>query len=216
MRAAWCDLDWGDVNNEAIPANPQLRERLSSEYDELGGGVLHQRLADTDSSVAAKIHPNDRPRVIRALEVIESGGSVSPDGASIWDAPYRKPTIAYGLATDRNEIRNNINRRTSSMFDAGLLDEVEAICGAGGCNASRVLSVTARKLHGLSDCLEILDGSVSRLTGQERMATRTRQYAKRQDTWARRWYDLQPVEVDLRNFDADAIAENALRHVAQH
>jgi tRNA dimethylallyltransferase len=90
------------------------------------------------------------------------------------------------------------------MFENGLLDEVAGVVGE---HAQRFgdLSVTARKLHGLEDCVGALSGAITQEEAELRMVTRTRQYAKRQDTWARRWDWVETVPVALDSFDASVI-----------
>jgi tRNA dimethylallyltransferase len=145
---------------------------------------------------------------VRALEVARLGGSISPDGASHWDAPLRHDTRLVHLKVERAVIRERIDRRTARMFDEGLLDEVAALAGTDARRADEVFSTTARKLHGLEDCLGVLRADWSRETAIERMATRTRQYAKRQDTWARRWPGI--TFVDATDGDVDRIASDVL------
>lgn len=186
-----------------------LRAELEQRWDAGEGPRLHAELAQLDPPVAQRTHANDRPRVVRALEVARLGGSISPDGASHWDAPSRHPTLLVHLQVDRPVIRARIDRRTAAMFDAGVLAEVAALAGPDGSGADQAFSVTARKLHGLEDCLGVLRGDHGSDHAIELMATRTRQYAKRQDTWARRWPGIVPL--DSTDGDVDRIAADALR-----
>ncbi len=186
----------------------ELRATLEARWDAGEGAELHAELAGLDRPVADRTHPNDRPRVVRALEVAMLGGSISPDGASHWDAPLRHPTRLVHLQVDRPVIRERIDRRTARMFDEGVLDEVAALAGSDGSGADAAFSTTARKLHGLEDCLGVLRGEWTRETAIDRMATRTRQYAKRQDTWARRWPGI--VHVEATDGDVDRIAREVL------
>jgi tRNA dimethylallyltransferase len=140
---------------------------------------------------------------VRALEVAMLGGSISPDGASHWDAPRRHDTLLVHLHVERSVIRERIDRRTAAMFEAGVLEEVAALAGARGEHADEVFSTTARKLHGLEDCLGVLRGDWPVERAIELMATRTRQYAKRQDTWARRWPGI--VFIDATDGDVDRV-----------
>ncbi|MCW2923469.1 MAG: tRNA dimethylallyltransferase [Thermoleophilia bacterium] len=176
------------------PLDPAARAVLEARYDDEGGAVLHAELAGLDPSVAARVHANDRVRIVRALEVAQRGESIAPEGGSHWDAPRRHPTQLVGLDVDRDVLRARIDERTVRMFAAGVLDEVAALAGASGQDADAVFSSTARKLHGLDDCLGVLRGDWSRERAIELMAARTRQYAKRQRTWARRWPGLVPLD----------------------
>lgn len=185
-----------------------LRAELEARWEAGEGPALHRELAGLDPPVAARTHPNDRPRVVRALEVALLGGSISPNGASHWDAPRRHETLLAHLQVERAVIRDRIDRRTATMFEVGVLDELAALAGARGERADEVLSATARKLHGLEDCLGVLRGDWTRERAIELMATRTRQYAKRQDTWARRWPGMTFLEAT--DGDVERIAAELL------
>lgn len=194
-----------DPGEQGVPEHdPELRTRIEDEYQQRGGAALHAELATLDPAVARRVHPNDRIRIVRALEVARRGTSISPSGGSHWDAPRRHDTVLFGLDVERSVIRARIDGRTERMFDAGVLDEVAAIAGTHGELADAALSGTARKLHGLEDCLGVLRGDWTRERAIELMATRTRQYAKRQMTWGRRWPGL--AWVDATDSDADRIA----------
>lgn len=210
LQAALTRLAHSDLGG-APQHDPATRAELEEAYDQLGGGALLAELTALDPHVGARLHPNDRPRIVRALEVARRGESIAPKGASHWDAAPRVPRALFGLTVDRAVVRTRIDRRTRSMFDAGVLEEVAGLAGARGERASDVFSTTARKLHGLSDCLGALDGSWSRAQALEQMTVRTRQYAKRQDTWARRWPGLEPV--DATDGDVDRIARAVIDSV---
>lgn len=196
------------VADAAPMHDPVLRAELERRWDDGEGPQLHEELAELDPPVARRTHPNDRPRVVRALEVARLGGSISPDGGSHWDAPLRHPTRLVHMQVGRAVIRERIDRRTEQMFRSGLLDEVATLAGPDGRRADEVFSTTARKLHGLEDCLGVLRGDWSRATAIDRMATRTRQYAKRQDTWARRWPGIEFI--DATDADVERIANAVL------
>ncbi|MCW2921977.1 MAG: tRNA ((37)-N6)-dimethylallyltransferase MiaA [Thermoleophilia bacterium] len=207
LQAAVTELPAADHGPAAL-SDPVLRAELERRWEAGEGDALHAELAALDPRVGTRTHPNDRPRVVRALEVARLGGSISPDGASHWDAPHRHGTVLVHLQVERPVIRERITGRTSRMFDAGVLDEVAALAGADGARAGEVFSSTARKLHGLEDCLGVLRGEWTREHAIELMATRTRQYAKRQDTWARRWPGIELV--DATDGDVDRIAQAVL------
>lgn len=201
LQAAITDLPIADA---APLHDAELRATLEQRWDDGEAAALYAELETHDPSVATRTHPNDRPRVVRGLEVALLGGSISPNGGSHWDAPQRHATRLVHLLVDRPVIHERINARTRRMFDDGVLDEVAALAGPDGALADEVFSSTARKLHGLQDCLGVLRGDWSRDTAIERMATRTRQYAKRQDTWARRWPGM--TFVDATDGEVDRIA----------
>ncbi len=207
LQAAITELP-AAADGPAALSDPVLRAQLEARWDAGEGVALYAELAELDPPVATRTHPNDRPRVVRALEVARLGGSISPQGASHWDAPLRHDTLLVHLQVERAVIRARITGRTSRMFDAGVLDEVAALAGTDGSGADLAFSSTARKLHGLEDCLGVLRGDWTREHAIELMATRTRQYAKRQDTWARRWPGIEFVEAT--DGDVDRIAGQVL------
>ncbi|MCW2962563.1 MAG: tRNA delta(2)-isopentenylpyrophosphate transferase [Thermoleophilia bacterium] len=193
LQAALTSLPDGDAGG-APEHDPAARAELERRFDAEGGIVLHGELAKLDPDVAARVHRNDRIRIVRALEVAARGESISPAGGSHWDAPRRHTTQLIGLQVERPVIRDRIDARTRRMFEVGVLDEVAALAGPDGSAADTAFSGTARKLHGLDDILGVLRGEWSQARAIELMSTRTRQYAKRQDTWARRWPGLTWVD----------------------
>jgi tRNA dimethylallyltransferase len=207
LQAALTHLSDADRGG-APDHDPAVRVELERRYDDEGGEVLHAELAAVDPQVAERIHVNDRMRVIRALEVARRGASIAPAGGSHWDVPRRHDTHLVYLQVAREVIRARIDQRTAAMFDGGVLDEVAARAGAEGQRADEVFSTTARKLHGLDDCLGVLRGDWSRDHALDLLASRTRQYAKRQDTWARRWPGL--ASIDATDGDIDRIVEQVL------
>lgn len=192
MLAAMSELDMGHHHSDHDASGD--RAQLEAEFDRIGADAFHQALAEIDPAAAAAIHPNDRKRVVRAMDVARSGNSIA--SGSIWDAPLRHATTLVGLHVPRADVHARINARAHRMFDAGVLDEVAGIVGVRA-ERQEDLSETARKIHGLSDCIGILRDEVSQQQGMEQMAARTRQYAKRQDTWARRWPGLQWIDASV-------------------
>ena len=207
LQAAITELPAAGAGPAAL-SDPVLRAELEGRWDVGDAPALYAELAALDPPIAARTHPNDRPRVVRALEVARLGGSISPGGASHWDAPLRHDTRLVHLQVERAVIRERITGRTSHMFDEGVLEEVAALAGADGRGADDAFSTTARKLHGLEDCLGVLREDWSREQAIELMATRTRQYAKRQDTWARRWPGIDFMEAT--DGDVDRVAGQVL------
>lgn len=188
----------------------ELRAELDERYAMHGAEHAHAQLARLDPVAAARIHRNDRKRLIRAWQVALTGATVAPRDSSVWQQPQRHATRIMGLGVDRAVIRDRIGRRTREMFDAGVVEEVAGVVGPRGEHADEALSVTARRLHGLDDCIGVLRGQHTREQAIELMTTRTRQYAKRQDTWARRVVGLQRVETLASGEAADAYGADVL------
>ena len=180
LRAAIAPLD--------LPPPPAegVRERFGELYDRRGAEAAHQLLAHRDPRAAAAVHPNDRRRVVRALELTESGASLAPQVDTLWDRRDRRSTTVFGLQVEAAVVRDRIERRTREMFERGVVEEVRvAVAGR--------LSSTARRIHGLQDVTALLAGEIDQEEAIRRLAARTRQYAKRQRVWMRRLPGLVPV-----------------------
>jgi tRNA dimethylallyltransferase len=189
LRAALADLELPP------PPPPGARERLERLYDELGGEQAHELLAETDPAAAAGLHPNDRRRVVRALELAEAGSSLRSGEDRLWSGETRHPTLIVGLDVPREELARRIEKRTQAMFERGVEDEVRrALEGP--------VSATAGTIHGLKDIAEF-----PREEAIEALTVRTRRYAAYQLKWMRRIPGL--VEVD-GNRPPDEVAADVL------
>jgi tRNA dimethylallyltransferase len=168
LRAALVDLELPP------PAPVTTRSRLEQLYDRLGSERAHAALAERDPAAAARIHANDRRRVVRALELAELGSSLAPSSDTLWGGGYRHPTIVVGLDVSRDELAARIQARTRSMVERGVVEEARrALAGS--------VSQTARTIHGLRDFAELpLDEAV------ETYNRRVRRYAAYQRKWMRR------------------------------
>ena len=191
LRAALADM----------PLPPQVpdadRARFERLYDGAGAAAAHARLAWADPVAAVAVHPNDRRRVVRALELHAAGSSLAPEHDRLWAADARHPTAVIGLDVPPAAVAGRIHRRTREMFDRGVVDEVHGARGAGP------FSATAERIHGLQDVTDLLEGRIDRREAERRLAVRTRRYAKRQRTWMRRLPGLRRVDADR---DAAAVA----------
>ena len=118
LRAAVSDLELPP------PPAPGVRERWDARYEELGPEGAHAELAAVDAAAAAAVHPNDRRRVVRALELAEAGASLSPDRDRLWSEETRHPTLIVGLDVPREELDRRIAGRTQRMLERGVVDEV--------------------------------------------------------------------------------------------
>jgi tRNA dimethylallyltransferase len=192
LRAALADLD--------VPPAPSAgqRERWERAYDRLGAEGAYAVLLERDRDAAARLHANDRRRVVRALELTELGASLRPASDRLWTADTRHPTVIFGLEVSRDVLTARIERRTRSMFEEGVVDEVKAAL-------ERPISSTAVRVLGLSDVAELPPDEAL-----DAMITRTRRYAAYQRKWMRRIPGLVSVNAD-RPVDeiADEIVEVA-------
>jgi tRNA dimethylallyltransferase len=178
FRAALGELD--------VPPAPQpgARERWERVYDEEGATVAHARLAEWDPAAAAAVHANDRRRVVRALELAESGSSLRPAEDTLWSAETRHPSLLVGLGVAPEDLARRIEERTRDMFDAGVQEEVRRAL-------QRPLSSTARKIMGLREVAEL-----PRREAEAALAARTRRLAAYQQKWMRRISGLVTVRAD--------------------
>jgi tRNA dimethylallyltransferase len=166
------------------PPEPGRREHWQEVYDRVGGESAHELLAERDPAAAAALHPNDRRRVVRALELTDLGRSLKSRPDALWAEETRHRTIVFGLELPREELLRRIEARTRAMFDAGVQVEVERALAAP-------ISTTARKALGLEE--------VGKLPADEAMAAllrRTRRYAAYQRKWMRRLPGLVSVGGD--------------------
>jgi len=178
FRAALAEL-------ELPPApEPGARERWERVYDEAGGTAAHARLGELDPGAAARFHPNDRRRVVRALELAEAGRSLVPRRETLFSGAWRHPTLLIGLDVSKPELDRRIEERTRRMFEAGVEDEVQHALAAG-------LSTTARKIIGLHEL-----ATLPRDDAMEQLIVRTRRYAAYQRKWLRRLEGLVMVAAD--------------------
>jgi tRNA dimethylallyltransferase len=192
LRAALVEL------NVPPAPEPGVRERWEAEYERLGPEGAHELLAERDPAAAARVHPNDRRRVVRALELSEAGGSLAPSADRLWSGDVRHPTMIVGLDVPKEALDARIEARTRRMFEAGVEEEVRRAL-------ERPISPTAKTIHGLRDISEL-----PREEALESLVRRTRRYAGYQRKWMRRVPGLVTVAADRPAGEvADEILEMA-------
>ena len=161
----------------------ETRRLLERRWDDEGGEVLFTELRSIDAESAAVLHPNDKKRVIRALEVYrETGKTMSRHNADTRLVPPRYEPVYLGLAyADREEMKRIIDLRVDRMVAQGLFDEVRALVESGVPRTA-----TAMQAIGYKECLGCLAGECTQDEAVAEIKLRSRQYAKRQLTWFRR------------------------------
>jgi tRNA dimethylallyltransferase len=177
LRAAVADL--------ALPEAPAPgeRERWEHFYDE-DPALAHERLSGLDPAAAAAGRRNDRRRVVRALELAAAGGSLAPETDRLWTEETRHPTLLVGLDVPKDVLERRIEERTQAMFDAGVVEEVQAAL-------TGPISTTARKTLGLDEV-----ATLPREDAIDAIVVRTRRYAAYQRKWMRRVPGLVMVDAD--------------------
>lgn len=174
---------------EGPAADPDLRLDLEAEADLHGDvGLLH-RLAAVDPRTAARLHVNDRRRIIRALEVQILTGRPLSDWQSQHESPAEGIPV-FSLDRDVDELRSRIDRRVLAMFKLGFLDEVRRLI-----DLPLPLSPTSSQAVGYREAAAHLSGDSPLDETIARIQARTRQFAKRQRTWFRSLSEVSPFPV---------------------
>jgi tRNA dimethylallyltransferase len=186
------------------PADWALRHELAHEAQRVGSQGLHEQLAQVDPQAAAKLHPRDARRIIRALEVFRlTGRPISELQQEFSRARPADECRVFVLDWPREELYRRIDQRVRQMFDAGFVDEVSRLLAMPG------LGRTARQALGYRETIEMLAGLRDRQHTIDLIATRTRHFARRQLTWFRSLSECRWVAVDAGD-TADQIAERVL------
>jgi len=178
FRAALAELELPPA-----PA-PGARERWEQLYDESGAAAAHERLDELDAAAAARVHPNDRRRVVRALELAEAGRSLIPQREALFGGAWRHPTLLVGLDVSKAELDRRIAERTRRMFELGVEAEARAALRSEP-------SKTAEKIIGLREV-----ATLPRDEAIKALAARTLRYAAYQRKWLRRLEGLVMVAAD--------------------
>ena len=166
----------------------ELRERLRERAQERGPAYLHKLLARLDPAAAANIHPNDTPKIIRAVEVcLTARGPMS----QLWEKRGRDPLRGFrilriGLNPEREALYARLNQRACQMFDSGLIEEAATLLQRYG----EAKSVAPLDSLGYKQAIQFLRGELTREQALAATQQGHRNYAKRQMTWFRREPDV--------------------------
>ena len=172
--------------------DPAIRARLQTEADEQGSAALYARLQQIDPAYAEKLHPNNLPRVIRALELFEATGrrmSEQQRAALAAEPPYRSLCICL-TCRDRAELYRRIDRRVDTMLQNGVLEEAKLVYD------NRETYRTAAQAIGYKEFFPYFAGEMPLNDCTNRLKQATRNYAKRQLTWFRHQADGVWLYVD--------------------
>ncbi len=175
---------------EGPGADMDIRGRLQGEADAHGSGRLHERLAQIDPTAAGRIHPNDLRRIVRALEVYELTGQPISSLQEQWDrGRTRHDYVLVGLRREPEDQSHRTNKRVLRMIEAGLVGEVQSLL-----SEPVPLSTAARQAVGYAEMIQHLEGKISLADAIEMIKISTRQFAKAQRTWFKRFRETQWVD----------------------
>jgi tRNA dimethylallyltransferase len=180
------------------PPAPGERERWERVYDRVGGPAAHALLVEVDPGAAERVHPNDRRRVVRALELAHAGSSLRPAEDVLWTEATRHPTVVVGLTVPPDELARRIEARARQMFEHGVAAEVRTAL-------DRHPSTTAAKVMGLHAVAELPPEHA-----YEEIVRANRRLARYQRKWMRRIPGIVMIDADRPAAEvADAILEVA-------
>ncbi len=172
------------------PADLEFRKQVEAEVERVGVEALHQRLRQIDPLSAARLHPNDVRRMVRALEVYKvTGRPISHMQLQFDQGRPAEACRVFVLDWPRSELHRRIDRRVDQMFELGLIEEVRALLDQYG-----TLSKTASQAVGYRQVINFLHGRLDKEQTIEGTKARTRQFAKRQVTWFRSLSECRWVE----------------------
>ena len=194
-----------NISFSQVGSNAEIRNELAEKSNE----ELFEKLVELDPKSAEDIHPNNRKRVIRALELCMSGTSKTEqnENSMLIDSPYDALYIGIGYQ-DRQKLYDRINKRVDLMLDAGLENEARQMLGKQG--------LTARQAIGHKELQPYIDGNITLDEAVEGLKRETRRYAKRQLTWFRRneninWFYADEMSRDELVEKAVDLAKNHLK-----
>ncbi|MDY7009134.1 MAG: tRNA (adenosine(37)-N6)-dimethylallyltransferase MiaA [Planctomycetota bacterium] len=192
---------------EGPGADAEIRGELKRRAAAEGLAVLHDELTRIDPESAGRIHPNDEKRIVRALEVYLLTGEPISRLQRQWDKPARRYDCLFiGLRRSREDTNWRINARVRRMIEQGLRDEVAALL-----DEPAGLSHQAAQALGYAEMIEHLEGKLSLDEAVEQIKINTRQFAKRQRTWFRRFRDVRWIDA-AEDATAEDIAEKAINY----
>lgn len=181
-------LDFAEKAEDAA-----LRESLNKQYDDIGGEAMLEHLRGFDPERAAKLHPADKRRIVRAVEIyILTGETITRHDEETKKRPKRYDAVKIALTfADRAVLYDRINARVDKMVSDGLFDEVKGLLDSGLSPAC-----TSMQAIGYKEPAAYFRGEMSKDAAIELIKLSSRRYAKRQLTWLRRdttvlWHERQ-------------------------
>ncbi len=169
-----------------------MRQALEERAKTFGSEYLFKELVRIDPESAKKIYPQDSRRIIRAIEVYHTSGKPISNMHKERQGLYEKlPIKIFGLRLIKARLYERINERTDKMFNSGVQEEVKELLKLN-------LSLTAKKIIGIKEIEEFLEGKLTEKEAQELMKKNTRNFAKRQITWFKKDERVEWIDVDSK------------------
>lgn len=198
-----------NISFEHIQSDDSLRRQLEEEAEKYGGEYMHKRLAELDPEAAARIHPNNVIRSIRAIEMFMLSGKTGDENRKLSrreESPYELCMIGL-TCFDRKQLYDRIDCRVDKMLEMGIVDEVREVY-------DKYKLRTAFNAIGFKELVPYIEGSCTLEEAVELLKQQTRHYAKRQLTWFRR--DARICWVDTGESEQfDGIIANCMNIVAK-
>src|SRR5262249_50990894 len=174
------------------PADLEMRRRLTAEAEQLGPHAWHARLAEVDPVTAARLHPRNVRRIVRALEVWQLTGKRMSEWQTQWSRESGAMPAVFCLDVPRSELYARIDRRVVEMIEAGWVEEARKLRAL-----PHPLSREAAQAVGYKEIFAYLDGAATLPETISRIQQRTRNFAKRQLTWFRHMPECRFVTEEL-------------------
>ena len=183
------------------PADWDFRKQVEAEVAEGGPGILHQRLEMVDPVSASNLHPNDHRRIIRALEVYKTTGQpISHLQMEFDEGNAAENCRVFTIRHDRAILHERIEGRVESMFEVGLVEEVQTLL-----KTWNALGHTASQAVGYREVINFLNGDKTKEEMVELVKIRTRRFARHQETWFRGMSECEIIDIE-KDFEAEQLA----------
>jgi len=173
----------------------QTKTTIQGAYEHLNNEQLHNQLREIDEKAALDIHPNNRKRVIRALEIFKESGVKKSELIERQQHQLIYQVKLIGLTDDREALYQRINQRVDNMFEMGLIEEVRSLYD---CQIPK--EAQAIRAIGYKEVYDYFEGSISFEECRELIKRNSRRYAKRQYTWFCNQMDVKWFKIDLKDF----------------
>ena len=187
IRAALYDYRFDDQGHDT---------NFQEKYAHLSNEELHQHLASFDKKSADDIHPNNRHRVLRAVEIYETTGKTKSEQIEVDMSEPLYDVYAVGLELERSKLYERINQRVDVMFENGLWEEFNHIIELG---ASK--DMQSMKAIGYKELFAVLENEATLEEAKEQICLNSRRYAKRQMTWFKHQMPVSWFEVFLEDYE---------------